>query len=236
MIVYKYNETTKEYVGETIAFIDPLESQAAGHPIYVMPASCTDEEPLHPKEGFVVCFNEGKDVWEYIEDNRGLTVYSKKGKVLVLSELGPIPDGYSKEKPMSLRELKDEKVLEIKRVYQEAYFKKVNIGEIEVSIEDSVKIKDTLSHTLRAFEDFENVSVNLGEEVVSLRKEEAESIVKQLYVRSMLLNKNRGELLEELAGIKGKQQVKELEVVFDVEKEVEELSKLSIEQINKKLG
>ena len=45
MYAYKYNED-KYYAGQQECQIDPLESKKQGHPVYLLPANCTWEEPL----------------------------------------------------------------------------------------------------------------------------------------------------------------------------------------------
>lgn len=65
MKAYQYDSETKKYIGEIERQIDPLESQAQGKTIYLMPADSTDIEPLEPKDGYDVVFN-GTD-WEYKE-------------------------------------------------------------------------------------------------------------------------------------------------------------------------
>lgn len=65
MIAYQYDSETKKYIGEIDRQIDPLESQAQGKDIYLMPADSTDVVPLEPKDGYDIVFN-GAD-WEYKE-------------------------------------------------------------------------------------------------------------------------------------------------------------------------
>ena len=65
MIAYQYNSETKKYIGEIERQIDPLESEAQGVEIYLMPADSTDIVPPEAKEGYDIVFN-GTD-WEYKE-------------------------------------------------------------------------------------------------------------------------------------------------------------------------
>ena len=65
MKAYQYDSETKKYIGEIDRQIDPLESQAQGKDIYLMPADSTDVVPLEPKDGYDIVFN-GAD-WEYKE-------------------------------------------------------------------------------------------------------------------------------------------------------------------------
>lgn len=53
-------------------------------------------KPLDVKEGFVVCFNETKQEWEYQEDNRNKTVYSTITKeASIVDYLGAIKEGFT---------------------------------------------------------------------------------------------------------------------------------------------
>lgn len=65
MKAYQYDSETKKYIGEIDRQIDPLESQAQGKEIWLMPANSTDIVPLEPKDGYDIVFN-GID-WEYKE-------------------------------------------------------------------------------------------------------------------------------------------------------------------------
>lgn len=65
MKAYKYNEETQKYEGEVMRHRDPLESQKAGHDVWLMPANATDVEPLEQKDGFDIVWNGS--AWEYQE-------------------------------------------------------------------------------------------------------------------------------------------------------------------------
>ena len=53
------------FVGESFPQIDPLESQLAGHEIFIMPANSTGIERPEDKEGFRIKWNGAS--WEYEE-------------------------------------------------------------------------------------------------------------------------------------------------------------------------
>lgn len=65
MKAYQYDSVTKKYLWEVDRQIDPLESQAQGKEIWLMPADSTDIVPLEPKDGYDVVFNGAG--WEYKE-------------------------------------------------------------------------------------------------------------------------------------------------------------------------
>jgi hypothetical protein len=65
MKAYQYDSETKKYIGEIERQIDPLESQAQGIDVWLMPANSTDIVPPEAKDGYDIVFN-GAD-WEYKE-------------------------------------------------------------------------------------------------------------------------------------------------------------------------
>ena len=69
MLVYIFDEETKEFLHEEEAFIDPLETQIKGENIYLLPANATFEKPLDKKDGKAVVFDGS--AWKLIDDNRG---------------------------------------------------------------------------------------------------------------------------------------------------------------------
>lgn len=69
MLVYVYDEETKEFLREEEAFVDPLETELKGEEVYLLPANATFEKPFDKQEGEAVIFNGS--TWELIDDNRG---------------------------------------------------------------------------------------------------------------------------------------------------------------------
>lgn len=114
MQTYKFDPNTKEYLFAEDAFLDPLETEAAGKPVYLLPADSTFTEPLTAKKGYAVCWNGA--AWEYIEDHRQKhdrngehptgqgTPYWMPGDTWqtparYMMELGNLPEGAMLEKP-----------------------------------------------------------------------------------------------------------------------------------------
>ena len=115
MQVYKYDEQTKEYIGEEQALIDPLESELQGKEIYLLPANATFEKP-NLQNGFASVWN-GK--WENIEDNRGKEYWLQDDAygtpAREMKELGPLPEGATLKAPeRTLEEVKAAKIAELK--------------------------------------------------------------------------------------------------------------------------
>lgn len=84
MIVYNYDTETKEFIQE----LKINEYYGTNLPL------TTTVKPLVKKDGFAICFNDTK--WEYVEDNRNKTVYSKETKQeLKVDYLGAIKDEHT---------------------------------------------------------------------------------------------------------------------------------------------
>ena len=62
MLVYYYDEETKEFLYSEEAPLDPLETELKGENVYLLPANATFDEPLEPKEGYKVVFDGS---WKY---------------------------------------------------------------------------------------------------------------------------------------------------------------------------
>lgn len=75
MKVFNYSKDTFELVDENEAVVNPLEKGK-----YLIPAFSTTIKPKSTKAGFTQCFDETLQKWEYVEDNREKTVYSKTTK------------------------------------------------------------------------------------------------------------------------------------------------------------
>ena len=117
MQVYKYDEQTKEYIGEEQALIDPLESELQGKEIYLLPANATFEKP-NLQEGFASVWN-GK--WENIEDNRGkeywLDTDTFGTPAKTMKDLGAFPANAVFTAPVkTLEQLKQDKILALKTI------------------------------------------------------------------------------------------------------------------------
>ena len=223
MLLYKYDERTREYLGYFEAYLDELETQIKGEPVYVIPPCSTPIKPTQPAEGFVATFN-GKE-WEEVEDNRGLTLYDKNGKEVVITELGPIPNDLSEERIIPLKELKDSKLEEITQEYQKALSTKIKIKGLEVLPEEMGEIKRTLESYNDEFD-----KIVYKDEIVE--REDLEEVQKYLYIKKLVLVNRKKELVKELRKFKGKNTVNNFTIDFNVDKEVEELLPLSIEEIN----
>ena len=110
MLQYFYDEDTKEFLYADEAFIDPQLSTQTKL-VYIFSANTTTIQPLQPKNGYAVVFNEDK--WEYVKDNRGLIVWKSYNECIQVKQLGAIPKGYTKTRPAKPITIEDyDKILE----------------------------------------------------------------------------------------------------------------------------
>ena len=65
MIAYSFCPKSHKFTGTKECQRDPLESQAQGHDVWLLPAHCTFAEPLPEKDGFDRVWNG--TAWEYQE-------------------------------------------------------------------------------------------------------------------------------------------------------------------------
>ena len=92
MIAYNYDPVTHEYIGRETAQENPK------HPgEYLISAHSTLTEPPAIREGYARVWNE--EEWSYVEDHRGATIWRDHFTSRTVEELGPIPEGWSIERP-----------------------------------------------------------------------------------------------------------------------------------------
>lgn len=94
MLAYLYDENTKEYKGYTEAQLDPLESEAQGKDVYLIPANATFTQVLEQKAGYAILWKNTK--WEYEVDKRGLRYIAPNlnpQSIFTVTKLGE-PEGY----------------------------------------------------------------------------------------------------------------------------------------------
>lgn len=231
MLIYRFDENTKEYLGYREAFLDPLASAIEGKEIYAIPPFFTDITPINKvKGGFTQCFNEEKKVWEEVEDNRGLTVYDKKsGKPFIINNIGKIPSQYVKEKPVFIEELRARLKEELRIKYNKKYEEKVKVNKLTVGLEDCAE----LNKTLESLGSFNTVSYEKNDEVIFITKEELEKVIKYLYIRKMILALKKAEILKDINTLRSKKSLQEYKVSFEsIEEDIEKLINLSLEEID----
>ncbi len=67
-VAYGYDSETKKYTGKVQCQRDPLESEMAGHDIFLMPGNATDVVPPEETEGFDIIWDG--TTWNYQEKKK----------------------------------------------------------------------------------------------------------------------------------------------------------------------
>lgn len=94
MLIYKYDEITKEFLEQEEAELDPAELKYNNKKIYMIPAFATKTKPPKTASNEVAVFDEEKQVWEKITDYRGFYAVNEDKHPSLISALGDLPAGY----------------------------------------------------------------------------------------------------------------------------------------------
>ena len=95
MKIYNYSKQNGEFLRESEARLDPLESKI-GNEVYLIPSCATKEQPPALKANQVAVFSGG--AWQVKKDFRG-TVYYTGNEVFKIVEIGTDPPAGSTTDP-----------------------------------------------------------------------------------------------------------------------------------------
>lgn len=90
---------TGEFIGTSMAFLDPEESKMQGREIPLVPGNATLKIPDPAPTGMVNVLNEESDTWELVEDHRGGTYWLPSGESVKVTELGPVDASWLTSEP-----------------------------------------------------------------------------------------------------------------------------------------
>lgn len=142
MIFYIYDKKTKEFKGQQLAFLDPLESKKQNKNVYLVPVFSTDKEPPKTKKNQVAIFNGSK--WEVVSDYRGQAYYIGT-KQYEMKEIGDLP------KNATLEPIKTEAEILQEQTEQKIITAEIKISEIKDQLLTAVLLDDTeMQKTLKA--------------------------------------------------------------------------------------
>lgn len=145
MIFYIYDKKTKEFKGQQLAFLDPLESKKQNKNIYLVPALSTDKEPPKTKKNQVAIFSGSN--WKIVSDYRGQTYYIGT-KQYEMKEIGELPSGATLE-PVEYKKTETEVLQE--QTEQKIITAEIRISEIKDQLLIAVLLDDTeMQKTLKA--------------------------------------------------------------------------------------
>ena len=91
MKIYNYDKTTKEYLFESEASLDPQATKNQGKEVYLIPDCATDKKPPSIHEHEVLIFD---NVWKIVSDYRGLYIVNSDMIPEIVEEIGNIKEGY----------------------------------------------------------------------------------------------------------------------------------------------
>lgn len=147
MYLYHWDKETREFLGVSPARIDPLESCKKNETVYLQgsPFTTLVQVPYFEKNEIPVWDGEK---WIVKKDYRGEVIYNiKTSESFIVSGIGEIPEGYTKEKPtknsewvagkweISLKKTINEKLLELKTFRNKKENEDVSFGQIKISID-----------------------------------------------------------------------------------------------------
>ena len=91
MLVYNYDENTKEYLGSEEAYIDPIATATSGTTKYFVPINTTTIIPPEAPNGFVQVYENNS--WQLVRDNREKWQISPSNELSVIDYIGEPTDG-----------------------------------------------------------------------------------------------------------------------------------------------
>lgn len=212
MQVYRYDEQTKEYIGDEQALINPLESELQGKEIYLLPANATFEKP-NLQEGFASVFNNSK--WENIEDNRGkeywLDTDTFGTPAHTMKELGTFPANAVFTAPAkTLEQLKQDKINELKTIRDTEEVKPIEYNGNSYDYDD--KARDRINSAIIAL-DITGQSIEwttADNTNVLVTADDLRGVIAAVAVRSNQLHAKYRELKEQVLACSTAEEVAEI--------------------------
>ena len=91
MKIYNYDKTTKEYLFESEASLDPQATKNQGKEVYLIPDCATVKKPPTIKDNEICIFSNG---WQIKSDFRGQYIVNSDMMPEIVEEIGNIKEGY----------------------------------------------------------------------------------------------------------------------------------------------
>lgn len=106
-------------IGKGTAQLDPLESEAQGKNVYLMPPTATKVAPPKGGEGYVTRWNPTANKWDKLLNVWGESYYNGEDAVEIKFYGDPADKGYTKEPVYTLATVKERKMKEISREHEQ---------------------------------------------------------------------------------------------------------------------
>ena len=97
MVGYVYDAITKEYQGEVPLSLNVEETERRGYETYVVPPNVTRVPPPVIDKDETATFDGTS--WTLYQDFRGETIYDSQGEAKVVTDIGPLPKGWTLAAP-----------------------------------------------------------------------------------------------------------------------------------------
>lgn len=91
MKIYNYDKTTKEYLFESEASLDPQATKNQGKEVYLIPDCATVKKPPSVRKNEICIFIDG---WQIKSDFRGQYIVNSDMMPEIVEEIGDIKEGY----------------------------------------------------------------------------------------------------------------------------------------------
>ena len=91
MKIYNYDKTTKEYLFESEASLDPQATKNQGKEVYLIPDCATVKKPPSVRKNEICIFLNG---WQIKSDFRGQYIVNSDMMPEIVEEIGNIKEGY----------------------------------------------------------------------------------------------------------------------------------------------
>lgn len=130
MKIYNYHHQTKEYMGESNASVDPLESKNQDKSIFLIPANATKIKPRGCAKNEVAIFPDNK--WVIKKDYRGIWFDKTTKERVIIDEIGIDNTNLTKLEPAEFDKWDGNKWTEdtvLKAEYEKVVLKETLIAE-----------------------------------------------------------------------------------------------------------
>lgn len=216
MKIYLYDKETKEFIKESLAYLNVEKSRESKETVWDIPKNATLIEPPNVNNSEVAIFNGS--YWEILKDYRGLKVFDLKQKrKIIINEIGELPKDCvfleSKEYENFLNTTDTNRIRNniktlIENLYNKELDKDLLIGKHYFSIKDFNKYENIKLQVENKFKEINN-KFNENQKIMNSNKNDV-SLYNKLAEENLLLYKELDSIIINLV-VKNKRK-KEIEL------------------------
>ncbi|MCF0115093.1 MAG: hypothetical protein HUJ56_07040, partial [Erysipelotrichaceae bacterium] len=187
--VYYFDED-KLFTYQTNADLDPLETQLAGHEVYLLPAQGTFVPVPEHTEKQIPKWTGTE--WELIEDHRGEYYYPKgsnyESSPIEMKEIGVFPEGSTLERPEMTEEEKKEYNSFLKRSKKLTAIKDIIVTVDGMQFQADESSQTRISRAISVMSDTDTIDWILADNsVVSVTKAQLMQVLKLAVLEQTIL-------------------------------------------------